>query len=476
MSSIWTLRRSATDSKLAGLCAGVGRQWGVDPVLIRVGCVLLALSGGIGLVLYVAGWLLVPVDGKQEAPLHDLLGEPARSWSREVWVVITAACCVLAFAALSQLTPFGLGPAIVLALVWYFGHYRNRCQPFSSHPPEPGAAPYPSTSALPHAQVAPPQFYSYPGPPTPFTEAATAWRQRVEQAQVEGGQVEGARVNEVGPPAHYRGIYDPAPPAAGEDVSEPVGPASALPPAQPFGAPSGAEAHAYSSFLATPDPAGLYVDQRQAATAPPALLRRSASPAAKRLRLVALLAVGLTLAGLGTAEHLGVNIPLAVYWASALLVLGLTLVAATWWGRARGILPVALLVLLGTVGTTVSGPIAHHEGWDPVRKQYNTAAQLVPGDQLDLGRLEVDLTGLDMTANRSYTAHVDRGALQVSAPANANVVINWRFDTGALIVNDEDVRAGTGQSGRVDPPVRDPQEKTLTLNLSVDQGVVEVTR
>ena len=445
MSSIWTLRRSATDSKVAGLCGGLGQQWGVDPVLIRVGWVLLALSGGIGLVLYLAGWLLLPVDGKQEAPLHDILGEPARSWSREVWVVITAACCVLAFAALSQLTPFGLGPAVVLAVVWYFGHYRNRSQPFPSHPPDAGAAPYPSTNAVSPVEAGGPQFYSYPGPPTPFTEAATAWRQRVEEARVES----------------------PA-----EDVSEPVGPASSLPPAQPLGA----ESTAYSSFLANPDPAGLYVDQPQVAPPPPALLRRSASRAAKRLRLVALLAVGLTLAGLGTAEYLGAAIPLAVYWASALLVLGLTLVAATWCGRARGILPVALLVLLGTVGTTVSGPIAHNEGWDATRKQYSTAAQLLPGDQLDVGRLQVDLTGLDMSANRSYTARVEMGALEVSAPKDANVVVNWQFDTGALVVDDQQVHAGTDQSGRVDPPVLDPRKKTLTLNLSVDHGVMDVTR
>ena len=472
MSSIWTLRRSATDAKLAGVCGGIGRQWGVDPVLIRVSCVLLALSGGIGLVLYLAGWLLIPVDGKREAPLHDLLGEPARSWSREVWVAITAVCCVLAFAALSQVTPFGLGPAIVLALVWYFGHYRNRSQPFPSNPQDSGAAPYPSMSAVPHVEATPRQFYSYPGPPTPFTQAATAWRQRVEEARVDWTGVEEARVQEGGQPAQYRGIYDSAPPDQVEDVSEPVGPASSLPPVQP----PGADSVAYSSFLATPDPAGLYVDQSQGATAPPALLRRSASRGAKRLRLVALLAVGLTLAGLGLAEHLGSAIPLAVYWASTLLVLGLTLVAATWWGRARGVLPVALLVLLGTVGTTVSGPIAHHEGWDATLKQHTTAAQLVPGDQLDVGRLEVDLTGLDMTADRSYTAHVEMGALQVSAPKNANVVIHWRFETGALVVDDQEVHGGTDQSGQVDEPVRDPKQKTLTLNLSVDQGVMEVTR
>jgi phage shock protein PspC (stress-responsive transcriptional regulator) len=63
MSSIWTIRRSATDVKLTGLCGGVARYWEIDPVLVRVGWALLALSGGIGLVLYLAGWLLIPGRG-----------------------------------------------------------------------------------------------------------------------------------------------------------------------------------------------------------------------------------------------------------------------------------------------------------------------------------------------------------------------------------------------------------------------------
>ena len=45
-----TFRRSATDTKLAGVCGGVAARWGLDPVLVRVGFVLLALTGGIGVI------------------------------------------------------------------------------------------------------------------------------------------------------------------------------------------------------------------------------------------------------------------------------------------------------------------------------------------------------------------------------------------------------------------------------------------
>ena len=68
MAPPWKLRRSASDSKLTGLCGGVARHWGVDPVLTRVVCVVLALSGGVGLVLYAVGWLLIRVPADDWKP------------------------------------------------------------------------------------------------------------------------------------------------------------------------------------------------------------------------------------------------------------------------------------------------------------------------------------------------------------------------------------------------------------------------
>ena len=167
MDSVWTIRRSTSDVKLAGLCGGIARQWGVDPVLVRVGFALLALSGGIGLVLYLAGWLLLPADGRDTAPVDDLFGNATRNWPREVWVAIVVIACVAAFALFGWLTPFGIGPAVVLAVIWYFGFYRPRTVQRDGNRNEP---PPPSAIRAP----APPAPFQYPGPPTPFTQAAEA--------------------------------------------------------------------------------------------------------------------------------------------------------------------------------------------------------------------------------------------------------------------------------------------------------------
>ncbi len=60
------LRRSRTDRLIAGVCGGVGRYLGVDPVLIRVAFVVLAIAGGSGVLLYILGWILIPEEKEGE--------------------------------------------------------------------------------------------------------------------------------------------------------------------------------------------------------------------------------------------------------------------------------------------------------------------------------------------------------------------------------------------------------------------------
>ena len=58
------LQRSRSDRMIAGVCGGAGRLLDIDPTLLRLALVLLTVFGaGIGVVLYVAAWILVPQDG-----------------------------------------------------------------------------------------------------------------------------------------------------------------------------------------------------------------------------------------------------------------------------------------------------------------------------------------------------------------------------------------------------------------------------
>ncbi len=64
------LRRSLTDRKIAGVAGGLGRHLDIDPTVLRVAFVVLALFGGAGLLLYGAVWLFVPEEGSDEAPIQ----------------------------------------------------------------------------------------------------------------------------------------------------------------------------------------------------------------------------------------------------------------------------------------------------------------------------------------------------------------------------------------------------------------------
>ena len=56
------LRRThGDDDWVAGVAGGVARALAVDPLLVRIAFVLLTLTNGIGIVIYGALWLLVPV-------------------------------------------------------------------------------------------------------------------------------------------------------------------------------------------------------------------------------------------------------------------------------------------------------------------------------------------------------------------------------------------------------------------------------
>ncbi len=48
------------DGKIAGVAAGIGHYLGVDPTIVRISFILLAFAGGIGILLYLACWLVMP--------------------------------------------------------------------------------------------------------------------------------------------------------------------------------------------------------------------------------------------------------------------------------------------------------------------------------------------------------------------------------------------------------------------------------
>src|SRR5207247_460732 len=66
------LRRDTSHRVIGGVSAGVGRHLGVDPLVVRIAFVAAAAAGGIGVVLYLLAWALMPADESDAAPARRL--------------------------------------------------------------------------------------------------------------------------------------------------------------------------------------------------------------------------------------------------------------------------------------------------------------------------------------------------------------------------------------------------------------------
>lgn len=56
------LRRSADDKIIAGVAGGLGRYLGIDSVVIRILFLVLLFTGGAGFLLYLIGWIAMPME------------------------------------------------------------------------------------------------------------------------------------------------------------------------------------------------------------------------------------------------------------------------------------------------------------------------------------------------------------------------------------------------------------------------------
>jgi phage shock protein C len=74
------LRRSQRERVVAGVCGGLGRYLAIDPVLLRIAFVILALANGLGLIAYVVAWVAIPEErpGQPLGPTPETRRETGR--------------------------------------------------------------------------------------------------------------------------------------------------------------------------------------------------------------------------------------------------------------------------------------------------------------------------------------------------------------------------------------------------------------
>ena len=169
------LRRSRSDRVFAGVCGGVARSLGLDPLFVRVLVAVLALFGGAGIVLYLLGWLLLPEDDGRRSVAERAATRPSPPGARRP-IALAVLLVIVGLISISFVFDQWHG-AVLLALVvfgllMWVDRRGDRVQPVGSAGPDPaamtmamststtgGAGPPPSAPAWTQPVVPP------PGPP-----------------------------------------------------------------------------------------------------------------------------------------------------------------------------------------------------------------------------------------------------------------------------------------------------------------------
>jgi phage shock protein PspC (stress-responsive transcriptional regulator) len=117
-----------TDQKvIAGVCAGLGEYFNLDPVLFRVGFVVLAILGGTGGILYLLAWWLLPVQSGVGAVPTQSVGQRSfvgmRGGSAWIWaaVIVAGVAVLLSDIGNHGALPWAFRPGIVwgIALILF---------------------------------------------------------------------------------------------------------------------------------------------------------------------------------------------------------------------------------------------------------------------------------------------------------------------------------------------------------------------
>ncbi|WP_245848314.1 PspC domain-containing protein [Lentzea kentuckyensis] len=165
--------RPRAGRKLGGVATGIAMRFQIDPVIVRIAFVALTLSGGVGIALYLAGWLLLPEEGDEVSPLESLINKGHSSMSQGQTVLLG----FLMFPALAY--TFGSGGfqvfvtlAAAVACIYLLQKNRGHLQPAALADPAPMTPPVPGAPAWDPLGAAPfawdlPEPAPRPQPPAP---------------------------------------------------------------------------------------------------------------------------------------------------------------------------------------------------------------------------------------------------------------------------------------------------------------------
>ncbi|MGP4024766.1 PspC domain-containing protein [Actinomadura sp. 3N407] len=425
------LARDTERRVLAGVCTGLGRYTGIDPVVFRVGFGLLVLAHGQGIFLYIAAVLLMP-GSPGESSLAEQFFKRWFDGAAVLTILGALLCAGVVFSLFGGVPTDAIAALVVFGLVLLVAHSRGvnlvaaaRSVPerLSGHPPEPSAE---------------------------WTRSANAT---------------------VGSVSLYKDTHTDAPPRTrGGGLPEGMVDLAAY-----------SAAHSAAQADALLDDARLDDDTAPPAAAPAKRHGCGRSPAgrspAATITLLAAMAAGAAM--IPVAQPYPAPDSWLIVMAPALAVIGFGLVLGGWF-RTRGLATAGTVLTLAMLTTAVAGEMPRNAEYGEVEWRPMDAAQTGQEYKVGVGQGTLDLTALPVAAGQRVTinAQVTLGGLEVKVPPAARVMVDAKIALGDLRVGSKTTSGPNVRSTQVMEPEGRPGENppVIVLRIRGKIGDVDVRR
>jgi hypothetical protein len=421
----------------------------IDPVVFRIMFTVLTFFGGLGLLIYAALWLFVPVDGERESEAQRLLNGASALAAIAITVVL-----VLGFMAMVSTISDGFGravpllvvaAAIVAVLVW-------RSENHARLGPNQGRAEFAEADfearnwGSDREQSQPKPWWQRPVASYPAPSADTG---PISGAASTGGT--GQFPTSYSDATESRGSADRGAAATGKYGSTWTG------------------EWEFAGGAATSTDGSPHARETETAD----LIGRG-----RRVSGVALSGSLLVLGILGVLVAAGV---IHIGWSAGLaltvLAIGAGMTIGGLYGRTRWLIPIGLVVIIPLiVGNALGVPLRGETGnvdWTPASAAAATSSTY----DLAAGRGSLNLAAVDPAGGIVHvTAHVGVGRLFVTVPKNVEVITTAHVGVGQIQFVDGTTSGGLDLTKSSDSAADGASHGTIALDLKVGAGDMEVDR
>ncbi|MFF8030451.1 PspC domain-containing protein [Streptomyces sp. NPDC016626] len=413
-------RRDRRHKMLGGVCAGLGRQCDMDPVIFRITLAVLSATGGIGLIFYGFAWLFVPYDDDEENEVRRLLTGRVDGHTLTAVLFALVGCGVF----LTMLSNDGvLSFAVILSLLLAGAGYWSRRR----------GVPGPDHIAAQAVADAPPE----PQAPPVATGFPSWWRDPIVK--------DGTHIGGTG----Y--LWGPRE-SPDTDIAAAVNIS--------LGTHSGARGHAPGSR--PPKPRGP---------------RRIGG----WIFLLALLAGGLGTGLTWEGQPLGTSLQTGL--ACALAVFGFGVALSAFLGRTGAGSIVLAVVTAGLLAGSAAVPGDIGTDWTRTSWKPTSAERIRPAYEVGTGSGVLDLSAIRVPGDGTVSTRADVGLGRIHVIVPRDVSVRLIIDVGMGDIQlpgdkqkDVDVAPGKHREVTLEPPAGVGRAGTLDLELQVGAGQAEVSR